>query len=166
MKNLLVAIVSLIIFSSCTGTFSNHAEEYVGENIITSNTKYIKVENGDDLFKTYCNVCHGDEVSDPQARLAPPVYMIKQHYAKRFEDKDIFIDKISNWIIKPSENTTVMPGAIRWFNLMPPLALEEKDRKAIADYIFNTDFPEPVWLNEHQEQYRKGRGQNPSKGNK
>ena len=165
MKNLLVVIISLIIFSSCTGTFSNNAEQYLGENSITSTPEIIKDNNGDELFKIYCNVCHGNEISDSQARLAPPIYMVKQHYANRFEDKGIFIDRISDWIIKPSENTTVMPGAIRRFNLMPPLALDEKDRKAIADYIFNTDFPEPAWLNEHQEQHKKGRGQNPSNGN-
>ncbi len=52
-----------------------------------------------------------------------------------------------------------MPGAVRNFNLMPPLHLSKNDRQQIADYFWLTTFTEPAWATAHRQQEQQQRQQ-------
>lgn len=163
MKYLSIVATSMILFVSCEKSSSNYAKEFTSETAGFSVLNE-EIANGEELFKIYCNACHGTEVSDPNSRLAPPAFMVKQHYTNRFDDKAAFIDRVTTWIDSPSEDRALMPGAIRRFNLMPPLALAEKDRKAIAEYFYNHEFSEPDWFKDHHQGEGQHKGQGQGKG--
>ena len=157
-------VITLIAVSvSCNNSPSNFAEEYLEESADFNASDKPSITGGKELFKIYCNACHGTEVCDPKSRLAPPAFMVKQHYTNRFEDKEAFIDRVATWIANPSADRTLMPGAIRRFKLMPPLALTEQDRKAIANYFYDNEFAEPDWFNHHHQNNGQGRGQGQGK---
>ena len=164
MKYISVVATLIAVSVSCENTPSNYAEEYF--ETADFNVPEHPVTGGEELFKIYCNACHGTEVSDPNSRLAPPAFMVKQHYTNRFDDKEAFIDRVATWIVQPSADKALMPGAIRRFNLMPPLALPEKDRKAIAKYFYDNEFAEPDWFKDHHQGngQHNGRGQGQGQG--
>lgn len=87
-----------------------------------------------------CLICHGDTLPG-QGRLAPPFMMVKQHYQSLNKKK--FVRTVMAWVKKPSLKKSRMPGAIRHFALMPPLAYPDDELKMIVEYVYRTDFPMP-----------------------
>lgn len=105
-------------------------------------------------FDVICTACHKETFSDPM--LAPPMAMVKDHYSRLFkDDKAGFVDAVVEWVKAPQQETTLMPGAIRNFNIMPPLPLPDEDLTAIATYLFEADIPFPKNFEAHIRQERQ-----------
>ena len=101
---------------------------------------------GYQLLKTYCYVCHNPNATSHDQMLAPPMMMVKKHYKPAFPDKQEFINAIVDWVHHPSEEKVLMPGAVRKFKIMPPLAYPEEDLRLIAEYIFDNEMDKPVMM--------------------
>ena len=114
------------------------------------------------LLKNNCLICHGGG-SSHDAMIAPPMFAIKKHYIDDETTKESFVNDIVSWIPNPKEENTRMPGAIRNYNLMPPLNLPEEDLKAIATFIYENDMDKPEWFDEHEKEM-KGKGMGKGKG--
>ena len=76
------------------------------------------------LYQMYCPACHSNAATFAN-RLAPSVFMVHDRY-KKIYDKEAFVKRVVAGIVAPSIDKSIMPGAVRNFNLMPPLPLTRK----------------------------------------
>ena len=111
----------------------------------------------DQQFKTICMSCH--KLDRGPDMVAPPLFALKNHYIRVYPGRGEFVDAVSQWLAEPSAERTLMPGAVRRFNLMPPQPLPEEQRTELAAYLFDTDFYEPSWYQQHYEQEHGKRSQ-------
>jgi mono/diheme cytochrome c family protein len=119
------------------------------------------IEQGGQLYKTYCSACHGATGGmDMSKRVAPPVIAVRMHYIGRYPDKSSFIAAVTNWIEKQDASKTLMPGAIRKFNIMPPVAVAREDAQKIAAYIYEGNIDKPAGFDKHFEEMHGKRGMN------
>lgn len=139
------------------------------ENLANDNTSGASLSDwameGKIKFNTFCTACHKDEFSNPM--LAPPMAMVKNHYGKVYgNNKEAFVDAIVNWVKAPNPDKTLMPGAIRNFNIMPAFPLPDNDLKAIATYLFEADIALPRGFEQHmpQKDTPMGRGRGGGSG--
>jgi len=117
-----------------------------------------ELQEGRQLYKTYCSACHGfQDGMDMSKRLAPPVIAVKMHYIRFFPDKESFVNAVANWVEKQDAGKSLMRGAIRKFNIMPPVAVAREDAQKIAAYIYEGELDTPAAFEEHYQQ-RHGKG--------
>ena len=105
---------------------------------------YSEAVAGEELFTTHCASCHGIEAPESGVRLAPPVSMVKSHYESSYPEKKEFVSKISEWVVAPDVEKSIMPGAVRKFEVMPPLELKKSELKAVGTYMYKTSFGDVV----------------------
>ncbi len=113
-------------------------------------------EEAEHLFKIYCDVCHGMTGGMNMAkRVAPPIAAVRMHYIGRHPDKKSFIKAISGWVAKQDPGKSLMRGAIRRFNIMPPVPVSKEHAMKIADYIYEGKLQQPAGMQEHVRQQHK-----------
>jgi hypothetical protein len=144
MKPFLILISSILLVLIC-GTKSISQDLASDKQDTVSN---LTEHPGYNLYQMYCIACHGNAAT-PEKRLAPPAFMVNKRYKIAY-DKEAFVERVVAWIDAPSTEKSIMPGAVRNFNLMPPLPLSLNDREKIADYFYEAEFEEPTWFAEHQ----------------
>ena len=145
-------ILVLIVFVSSSCKNSN---DYPNKGLVVMNTSFSD-HPGKKLMEINCYACHNPATKNSE-RIAPPMIAIKTHYKSDNITKEQFITDIQNWIEKPSEEKSKMPGAIRNFGLMPYAPYPEKTIQQIADYLYDNTIDEPDWFQEHLNQ-RQGKG--------
>ena len=119
------------------------------------------VEQGEKLYKTYCSACHGNTGGmDMSKRVAPPIIAVRMHYMGPYPDKASFIAAVTNWVEKQDASKTLMPGAIRKFNIMPPVSVAREDAQKIAAYIYEGDIEKPAGFDKHFEEMHGKQGGN------
>ena len=163
MKNILIIFLSLIVFTSCKNSDKTIVKDKVALNEIDG-----KLHPGKKLMETNCYVCHNPTTGHDD-RIAPPMIAVKKHYISDGTTKEQFIADVQNWIKKPSEDKSKMPGAIRNFGLMPYAPYPEATVEQIADYMFDYDIDQPEWFEDHFNEERgqgmgRGKGQGMGKG--
>jgi len=155
MKTILI-FTSSIIFLLSVGTKSTSQDVTSEEKVVVAD---LSDHPGYKLYQMYCIACHGNAAT-PENRLAPPAFMVHDRYKKAYE-KEAFVKRVVAWIDAPSNEKSIMPGAVRNFNLMPPLPLSLEDQEKIADYFYEAEFEEPAWFAEHERGEHRGmRGKN------
>lgn len=108
---------------------------------------------GKQLFKTYCSSCHGVAGGmDMSKRVAPPAIAVRMHYIGRYADKASFVKAVADWVEKPDESKSLMRGAIRRFNIMPPVAVAREEAEKIAAHIYQGDIEKPAGFDKHFEE--------------
>jgi cytochrome c len=108
---------------------------------------------GQQLYKTYCSACHGISGGmDMKRRTAPPIIAVRMHYIGSYPDKMSFVMAIADWVEKQDENKSLMRGAIRKFNIMPPVSVGREDAEKIAAYIYDGDIEKPAGFDKHFEE--------------
>jgi mono/diheme cytochrome c family protein len=118
-------------------------------------------ESGKLKFNTFCTACHKPNFETPM--VAPPIAMVKDHYKQFYkDDKGAFIKAIVAWVKAPNTEKTLMPGAVRNFNIMPPFPLPDADLTAIATYLFEADIPQPTGFEKHVEEERRQLSRGPA----
>lgn len=109
-------------------------------------------KEGEELYKKYCSACHGNTGGmDMSQRLAPPIIAVRMHYIGQYPDKDSFIMVVADWLEKQDESKSLMPGAIRRFDIMPPVYVSREDAEKIAAYIYDGDVEKPAGFDAHVE---------------
>ena len=108
------------------------------------------VKEGEQLYKKHCSACHGSTGGmDMSKRLAPPVIAVRMHYIGSYPDKDSFVMAVADWLEKQDESKSLMRGAIRRFNLMPPVYVSRQNAVKIASYIYEGELEKPAGFDEH-----------------
>ena len=108
------------------------------------------VKEGGQLYITHCSACHGSTGGmDMSKRLAPPVIAVRMHYIGSYPDKDSFVMAVADWLEKQDESKSLMRGAIRRFNLMPPVYVSRQNAEKIASYIYEGELEKPAGFDEH-----------------
>jgi mono/diheme cytochrome c family protein len=109
--------------------------------------------DGEQLYKSHCASCHGTAGGmDMSKRIAPPIAAVRMHYIGPYPDKAAFVSAIVNWVEKQDARKSLMPGAIRRFNIMPPVNVAKDDAEKIAAYIYEGNIEKPVGFDEHVEE--------------
>ena len=101
----------------------------------------VSTKQAEVLIKQYCYTCHSPQMRGQQ-RLAPPFQMVKMHYMRDYETKELFIDAISVWVKEPNADKSIMPGALNRFGLMPPMMIDDEIVRQIAAYLYEIDMPD------------------------
>jgi cytochrome c551/c552 len=96
------------------------------------------------LLQRNCFSCHSPEKGHG-TRVAPPIEKVRQHYFDTEISKDDFAKKIIHFINNPSEENSIMPGAVRNFGLMPKLSYKEEDLILIAAYMYDNNLESDEW---------------------
>lgn len=140
------ALKSLLILASLVYSF----------NAIASDNNH---SEGEKLFYANCAVCHGANVGqmDLSKRVAPPIAAVRMHYIGRYPDQASFVHAISNWVEQQDPAKSLMRGAIRRFNIMPPISISQQDTNLIAAYIYSGDIEKPVGFERHVNEEHKNR---------
>lgn len=160
-KNLILSLSMILIVTGCKNTSKTESSN----NMVLANEK-LAPHPGKKLMETNCYVCH-NPTTEHSDRIAPPMIAVKTHYKSENTTKEQFISDIQNWIKKPSEEKSKMPGAIRNYGLMPYTAYPEKTVEQIADYMYDYDIEQPDWFQDHFNEERgrgKGMGRGQGKG--
>jgi len=93
-------------------------------------------ELGSLLFHGNCVTCHY-ELED---KSAPAMIHVRERYLQAFAKKEDFVSYMSEWVMHPNEERSIMQDAIAKYELMPQLAFEKDVLEDIAEYIYETDF--------------------------
>ena len=94
------------------------------------------VNYGSLLFHGNCITCH----HETNAISAPSMVEIRENYKRAFSKKEDFVEYMSEWVLKPKRETSLMEGAIKKYELMPLLGYELETLRDITAYIYETDF--------------------------
>lgn len=152
MRILLLLIIAVLV--SCKDTNKPDYTRKDGKSLVLNN-------EGEKLFKAYCYSCHN--ASTPhEARIAPPMFAVKNHYKKSITNKSDFIEDFTAFVLNPNEDNSKMPGAIKKFGLMPKQGFKREDIEAIAIYVYDSEFEKPGRFQMNS----KGKGQGMDNENK
>jgi len=88
------------------------------------------------LFNGNCITCH----KETKTVSAPSVVEFKKRYKDAFANKEDFVKYMSEWVLNPKEETSLMHDAIKKHGLMPNLCYDIGMLKDITSYIYDTDF--------------------------
>ena len=108
--------------------------------------------DGKELYEANCSACHGITGGmDMRMRVAPPIAAVRMHYIGTFPDRDSFVMAVADWVEKQDASNSLMPGAIRRFNIMPPIPISRESAEKIASFIYDGDIEKPAGFDEHVE---------------
>ncbi len=116
-----------------------------------------RVARGEAVFTRVCFDRHNATEPTPDM-IAPPIFAAKNQYAG-FAARADFVTAVSTYIRAPGEATSRMPGALGRFGVMPPQEISEDEARAVAEYLYATDFTLPDWYLVH---YREEHGETPT----
>ena len=138
-------LMLLLTLMSCNGNQQekefNSIEDY---NSVSQKAEGNVVSNsrGYELMQQKCYICHIERPNPSMSgqMIAPPMSQVQEHYKPSYLNKDEFVKAMVSFIQNPSEEKTLMPGAVKKFNLMPKLIYDEPELQLIAETIYTHDF--------------------------
>lgn len=137
--SLSLALLMLLLFSNCGNVLSDNNST---PHSITEES--IKQIDSLELIHNTCFSCHNPNL-EIDNRLAPPMFKVREHYLTDSITKKEFVESVWNFVRNPSEELSIMPGAVRNFSLMPKQNFKEEDVKIIASYLFDNDVSSDSW---------------------
>jgi cytochrome c551/c552 len=87
---------------------------------------------GNLFFEGNCIGCH----ERTKALSAPSALQITRAYKETYPQKEVFIQKMSRWILNPEAKTALMQEAIEKYELMPTIPYEKYTLQEIASYLY------------------------------
>ncbi len=158
MRSERITVLAVLLFASVTlSTSCNRSDNYdnkesaeqpMGENLVAKGKAV-------ELMKQQCFSCHSPRGGEHN-RVAPPMIAVKRHYLEEGDSEKDFADKMWAFLANPSEEVSMMPGAVEKFGLMPKMPFEEEQIREIAAYLYNNDIQKPDWFEKHyQEEHGK-----------
>lgn len=103
-----------------------------------------------------CYVCHNPRVKSHEEAIAPPLVAVKYMYKQKYKTKEDFVNATFDFIMEPTEDKTILSGAVKKFGVMPQMPLEPSQVKLILNYIYDNEIETPKWFPEHfQENHGK-----------
>jgi hypothetical protein len=149
------------LFFSCGSSNSENAEttETIEIAVVEEIAAIDTISDNYMLLKNQCLICHGGAPSHDEL-IAPPMAAIKWRYKKQYDNKADFVEGVVAWGLNPTEETALMKGAVKEFNIMPKPATKEADLEIIAAFIYDNELEQPAWFEAHFEKMhgKKGKG--------
>ncbi len=144
MKPLFLSLTAILLMFSCKQgpKTTETAQEPIAQ--ITSTP-----EEGKKLLETKCYVCHNPSMGENQQRIAPPMVAVKAHYLDVYPSKEAFVNGIIDFVKSPSQDKSMMRGAVRRFGIMPTQQFPEDEVRKIAEYMYEFRIEEPEWFQDH-----------------
>ncbi len=90
-------------------------------------------DDGALLFNGNCATCHHLE----KASSAPTIYEIRKRYIQAFPNKKDFVHYMSEFVLNPSSEKSLMLDKIQKYGVMPQLAYERDVVQEITSYIYD-----------------------------
>jgi len=121
---LIIAFIALNI-TACNNKEKSKASESSNEEL-PKETSAI-VSKGYELMKQKCFICHFEK-PDPTKMaqmIAPPMLRVQEHYKPAYAEKENFVKAVMAYVNNPSQDKTLMPGAVKKFNLMPKVVYDQ-----------------------------------------
>lgn len=152
-KTAVIQLLSTLLASTLLITSCNSESEVKNDNKKeTATTANKNAMPGAKIYQTACMSCHLPTATKGTAKIAPPIFAVKDHVIRVYPKREDFIKRLVNWVKAPNANDVLMPGAVRKFGLMPAMPhLDSKDVTAVAEYLYDTDLGTPDWYKEHYE---------------
>ncbi len=147
---LLIILFSFSVFIQCNNPPSKKEATAAanGENrSIPVQTTYSA--KGYALMKQKCFICHFP-TPDPARRnqmIAPPMVRVQEHYKPAYPGRKAFVEAVMNYVKNPSQDKSLMPGAVSRFKLMPKLMYNDDELRLIAETLYAIDFKSPAKAN-------------------
>ncbi len=148
-KSLKIHLLFLVVLIGIVGCNTNQkgnegpTYDVGGDTNINGVVENVEVElSGYELMVQKCYICHFGK-PDPERKeemIAPPMLRVQEHYKPAYPNKDEFVTAVLDYFKNPSQEKTLMPGAVKKFNLMPKLLYDDSDVRLIAETLYNYDF--------------------------
>lgn len=152
MKYLFLPILLFLMVSSCTKY--EPEENKVEVSSLEQTPDYDKAKQ---ILTTTCYTCHSPTAGE-QGRLAPPMEAVKRRYKMAYSTEKEFIEAITSFAVTPTEDASLMRGAVDRFGVMPLQNFKEEDIRAVATYIYQNELPQPEWFEDHFNQMHPDSG--------
>ncbi|MBU3016002.1 cytochrome C [Poseidonibacter lekithochrous] len=91
------------------------------------------------LFNGNCVTCHK---TNNLNKSAPTIHEIKKEYKNAFPNKEEFLNYMTQWVLSPKKETSLMQDKIKEYGLMPDLAYDKSTLNKISEYIYDNNFEE------------------------
>ena len=103
-----------ICFSLCLSSCDNKSQN---QKVIKTSDSLLVVREIDtlNLINNKCFSCHNPDM-EIDSRLAPPIFKVREHYLSDSITKVEFVASIWKFVQNPSEELSIMPGAVRNFS--------------------------------------------------
>lgn len=138
-KYIIIIVFTAFSFMACdTKEKSKTSEdgiEQLSKEVLASNSK------GYELMKQKCFICHFER-PDPAKRnqmIAPPMLRVQEHYKPSYPNKENFVKAIMSYVNNPLQEKTLMPGAVKKFNLMPKIVYDQTELRSIVETLYSLD---------------------------
>ena len=137
----LLSVLLVLSIVSCTTDKKEKINKTNGiteiENDVAKNTS-----KGYELMQEKCFLCHFEK-PDPSRRdqmIAPPFLRVQEHYKPTYPKKDDFVAAVMDIINDPSVDKTLMPGAVKKFELMPKIVYDQDELRLIVETLYDMDY--------------------------
>ncbi len=140
MKKLIPAMVVIALFLIGCGNNDKNKVFEKGEKKLTTQTD-VKISKGYEMMKQKCFICHFEK-PDPTKMgqmIAPPMLRVQEHYKPSYPEKENFIKAVMAYINNPSQDKTLMPGAVKKFNVMPKVVYDQTELRTIVETLYHLD---------------------------
>jgi len=134
-----ILLFILVIFVSCNSKDSKKDTE---KDTDTAVREIAKTNKGYELMKQRCFICHLEK-PDPSSKIdqmiAPPMMRVQEHYKPSYPEKEAFVKAVMAYVNNPSQEKTLMPGAVKKFNLMPKVIYDQNELRTIVEALYHID---------------------------
>lgn len=139
-------LLSIIFLANCSNSDDKKSSDSIPEIAPLVEQQEIASLNskGLELMTQKCLFCHFQK-PDPakmDQMIAPPMLRVQEHYKPAYPNKEDFVAAIIDYLNDPSEDKTLMPGAVKKFKLMPKLFYPEEELQLIVAAFYDMDFDE------------------------
>ncbi len=155
MNKFLVSVCTAALLWSCAPPSNQDAKSVADPEVSANSPENVVLSEQEGLRRltTYCNACHNPSSESHDNILAPPMAAVKYRWLQEYPDKEEFVEKMTAFVLIPSEEAALMRGPVKRFGLMPKLgALPPDKMQELVTYIYDNELRTPSWFPAHFEE--------------
>lgn len=108
-----------------------------------------ELQEGQRVVRLHCATCHGVGENAQAEMLAPSLWGVRQHYARKYSEPEAFVTAMMAFLDHPQMETGLMPQAIEQYGLMAMLPLDEAQLRAAVRLICAGHVQRPAWARDY-----------------
>jgi cytochrome c553 len=140
MKSLTISslLVAVVLLASC----SNSQPKQQTQTVVEAKAD---ISKGFQSLQQNCFSCHSPNAAI-QEKVAPTMAEIKLAYLQHDSTEAGFKTAMVNFLSAPTTEASLMPDAVKQYNLMPKMGFDEAQLNNIAAYIYQSTIEKPEWF--------------------